>query len=229
MIYFKQYGKQRTGTNYLKALIENNFVQTHVFPSIFGWKHGHPVDPDVWLEQHSSGQDVYSVDKHLLRYKRAELEKAIDKPLNLLISIKDPYAFVVSYKKFRRPNIDWQERMVKQWCRDFNQKYRAWNKFCQNKPHMVIRYENLIEDYQCVLEEVHSLFDLQRKKDSWWRESRIVRPSTDLGVIYGVKKFDPSYYKNKQYLKDLPGDIKKVISDTIDWELMSIFKYNCID
>jgi hypothetical protein len=39
MTYFKQYGLQRTGTNYLRFLIEDNFLDTHVFMSILGWKH----------------------------------------------------------------------------------------------------------------------------------------------------------------------------------------------
>ena len=40
MKYFKQYGEQRTGTNYLKSLLELNFEEATVFASVLGWKHG---------------------------------------------------------------------------------------------------------------------------------------------------------------------------------------------
>ena len=40
MNYFKQYGELRTGTNYLKRLIELNFKDSIIFGSILGWKHG---------------------------------------------------------------------------------------------------------------------------------------------------------------------------------------------
>ena len=40
MKYFKQYGEQRTGTNYLKSLLEINFKGVTVFASVLGWKHG---------------------------------------------------------------------------------------------------------------------------------------------------------------------------------------------
>jgi hypothetical protein len=40
MTIFKQYGEQRTGTNYLKRLIELNFTDVLVFGSVLGWKHG---------------------------------------------------------------------------------------------------------------------------------------------------------------------------------------------
>ena len=40
VVYFKQYGSQRTGTNYLKRLMEINFENVIVFGSVLGWKHG---------------------------------------------------------------------------------------------------------------------------------------------------------------------------------------------
>ena len=47
MRYIKQYGIQRSCTNYVKLLIEENFRQVHVLASTLGWKHGpHPEKVD---------------------------------------------------------------------------------------------------------------------------------------------------------------------------------------
>lgn len=46
-MYLKQYGAQRTCTNYVKVLLEQNLQDVTVLASILGWKHGaHPEKID---------------------------------------------------------------------------------------------------------------------------------------------------------------------------------------
>jgi len=47
MRYFKQYGCKRTGTNYLKALLERNFSDVMVLMHTLGGKHNRLKDPCV--------------------------------------------------------------------------------------------------------------------------------------------------------------------------------------
>lgn len=45
--YFKIYGQQRTGTNYISTLLLNNFLDTNIFMNLGGWKHGNLIEyPD---------------------------------------------------------------------------------------------------------------------------------------------------------------------------------------
>ena len=48
-VYIQQYGKERTGTNYLKALIARNFDDIVLFDNRLGSKHAPFKDVSTWL------------------------------------------------------------------------------------------------------------------------------------------------------------------------------------
>ena len=132
--YFKQYGEMRTGTNYIKRLLELNFKGVEVFGSILGWKHGmYDIQngPDntkshhEWLDKQYKKGRVYSVDGYPLKYTYAQLKESISE-LNYIFSIKSPEAFVVSYKKFRFPNKKLHDTVIVNLCKRYNEKYTKW-------------------------------------------------------------------------------------------------------
>ena len=143
MTYFKQYGAQRSGTNYLKRLVELNFKDVTVFGSVLGWKHGmyeHANgyqfkcdNHEEWLEKKTKDGRVYSVDGHALKHTREELEQAIPQ-LNYLISVKDPYAYVSSFKKFRARKKEWEPKRVEGWVNQYLELYDAWKRFHDEEP-----------------------------------------------------------------------------------------------
>ena len=53
--YIKQYGIQRSCTNFVKVLLENNLDDTVVLTNILGWKHGPHKDKIDW-----EGNDFFS-------------------------------------------------------------------------------------------------------------------------------------------------------------------------
>lgn len=226
-VYFKQYGMQRTGTNYLKCLMERNFVGVHVFPSVFGWKHGRAVSPENWLASASRPDgSVVSVDGHKLRYTRAQLEAVLAQgPLRYVVSIKDPYGFIYSFKRFRAPRKDWKDVPVKQWCSTFNQRYLGWHRFMSHEDAAWVRYEDLIQDFASVLKRLQQTFGLVPVGTEFSNETRVVMPSTDLGLLFGRERFDPSFYIERKYLQALPDSTFKVVSDSIDWDLMKRHGY----
>lgn len=115
MRYFKQYGCKRTGTNYLRALLERNFSDVIVLMHTLGGKHEHPVDLETFLSYANDpiGFVVAATKAHpaettlpfsteqmeFMKTHAVGLSKAVsDKQIHYLVSIKNPYAWINSNK-----------------------------------------------------------------------------------------------------------------------------------
>lgn len=220
-VYLKQYGAERTGTNYLKRLIELNFSTAVVFGSVLGWKHGlyetqSDSDPECtshsqWLETRSEGDKVYSVDGHRLPYTREELHEAIPK-LNYVISTKDLRSWVYSYKRFRAMNVDWNPGEVAKWCRHWLSSHVRWAELLEARGGILVEFEILVRDINSVLESLESRFRLTRTHSHFVNEPRIVKASTDSGLLFADESFDPTIYESC----NMPGSSPRAIEETID-------------
>lgn len=71
MVFMKQFGVKRSGTNYIRALLMRNFDVT-VLVNILGWKHGLYEPPMSWLAL--TGAYLNEMPKWLY----SELERLID-------------------------------------------------------------------------------------------------------------------------------------------------------
>lgn len=235
--YIKQYGAMRTGTNYLKRLLEINFNNLQVFGSILGWKHGmyetkngpdHTVDHKDWLNKQFKNGKVYSVDGYPLTYSYDELLESIDK-LKYIINIKKPHAYVVSYKKFRFPKQQLTIERVKKLCSDYNIMYNKWKKFYENtsKLCLIVTHESILYDFRHVLFNIQTSLSLIRKTDRYTDEVQPVKASTDHGLLIDRGKiFNKDYYLNSEYMNELSTDIIKIIDDTIDHDVLKWFYNN---
>lgn len=213
MTIFKQYGEQRTGTNLLKRLLELNFADVVVFGSVLGWKHGlfHLANGsdsrsarshEDWVRQKEKGGQVFSVDNLPLPYTSDFLLKAAGQ-LNYLISFKQPLPWLVSLKRFRFPKKDFEEAHVKQLFRVYTSNYRTW---LQLPNALVIDHDLLLEDdkCRCLLQHIATRYGLTRKGPQIVHERRVVKASTDHGLLLADTAFDREYYLSQRYLKDLP-------------------------
>jgi hypothetical protein len=220
VVYLKQYGAERTGTNYLKRLIELNFSNAVVFGSVLGWKHGlyetqSGPDPECashaqWLEIRSVGDEVYSVDGHLLPWTRAELQEAIPK-LNYVISTKGLRSWVHSYKRFRAMDEEWNPGDVARWCRHWLSSHERWAELLEARGGILVEFEGLLRDINPVLEDFESRFRLTRTHRPFVNEPRIVKASTDLGLLFAEEPFDPTLGETCERGAPTP----KVIEETI--------------
>lgn len=156
LVFLKQYGAQRTGTNLVRALVCESYPEVVVLMHVLGDKHSPPLD----LEEHWR-RAVAAPDPALAfvcsatwdapaatttrddRAQRAYLQE-IARPLaaafasqrlGFLISIKDPYAWAVSMLRWRRllgsgvrPGAHERSlcRFLAEICDTFNRNYAAW-------------------------------------------------------------------------------------------------------
>jgi len=116
MQYIKQYGAKRTGTNYLRALIEQNFDDAIVLMHVLGGKHNPAVDLQNFLSNNNNDPENFVVEstaaqpaenflpftvekKQFMSTHSNAIYEAVDKKqIHYLISIKDPYSWIYSNK-----------------------------------------------------------------------------------------------------------------------------------
>lgn len=116
MRYFKQYGCKRTGTNYLRALLERNFSDVVVLMHTLGGKHEHPVNLKRLLSDYANDpvgfvamatqihpaettQPFDAKQSEFIKKNAVAIADAVSNDqIHYLISIKNPYAWINSNK-----------------------------------------------------------------------------------------------------------------------------------
>ena len=232
MNYFKQYGEMRTGTNYLKRLLEINYLDVTVYGSILGWKHGtydtgNAIDDTSshleWLDRKTKNNIVYSVDNiPLVKHDYDTLKSSIDK-LKYIFSIKRPVPFVLSFKKFRFPNRPLTKQIILNLCKRYNEKYNNWMQMYELNGGTFVSYESLLHDYKHVLFNLEIKYKLVRLNEKLRDEKRPVKASTDVGLIIDRKStFNKDYYLHELYLNDISNEHANIINDNIDHDLVDL-------
>jgi len=231
--YIKQYGEIRTGTNYIKRLIEINFLNVEVFGSVLGWKHGmydlsntrdSTSSHEEWVNKKTKNGVVLSVDGYPLRYSPDRLKRAAS-GLKYIFSIKKPIPYVLSYKKFRFPNRELTADIIKSMCSRYNQSYSNWLQlYHENEQRsIIVPYESLIRDINHVMLNIDISFGLNKREGSasYKDETCPVNASTDIGLLIDKKRqFNKTYYLEELYLSDISKDHTDIINDNIDHELI---------
>jgi len=252
----KQYGEIRTGTNYLRALIQRNYHDVHVLSYILGNKHSPPVPFDaIWEEAKQAETDAAfnfvstatfaqrggaSHPKDLTQ--REELARRAPHiarayttgALGFLVTIKDPYAWIVSVAKFRQwirgedQLHDWDLEQMRDACLGYNRNYREWISFVQvHQPRArLIRYEDLLADPEQVMSEIAAQFGW-RRSGSFETIPAVVEPTQwdHLPVVEALDTFRPEYYANNEYLQRLPTEHMRLIGEAVDWDLLRDLGY----
>jgi hypothetical protein len=223
-VYFKQYGAQRTGSNYIRRLLELNFSNIVIFSNTLGWKHGlfhlksyrnseQASSYLDWIEKKYNPETdrVLCSDNYPTRYSKFELQKACIN-LNYIISYRPISSYVYSYKNFRFPKKNWQDINVEQICKEYIEDYKIWFSL----PNIIkINSLDLLEEEKLfnILDNIKNIFDLQLKNKNLINETKIVKASTDGGpVVEQNSEFDKSLYLEKKYLELIPSNVKKIIS-----------------
>jgi hypothetical protein len=219
MTIFKQYGEQRSGTNYINRLLESNFKNIIVFSSILGWKHGMyelnsgyssaaANDHYDWIDKKEKNNKIYSVDNYELVYTKDFLYNSVHN-LNYIISYKPIIPWIYSYKKFRHSKARWSEVDINLLCNRYINNIRRWISLPN---YILINHNQLLTEDGIIkiLDEFKDKYNLDKKQKTYYIEKKIVNPSTDLGLLISVEDFDPSWYIDNHYIKYIPGDILKL-------------------
>lgn len=197
----KQYGIQRSGTNYLRQLLLDNVENICVYENSFGWKHGYPLSREAlnkWAKDNKVAQSKLEDDIHPI------------------IIIKNPYSWCQSIKKFRADKFNF-ENLYKR----YNSLYKAYKKLYIEGHDVfaksyIIKYEDLLRNPKAEMES------LARKLGAELKETFINPDKVNMSKKFTTKERD--FYLNSE---NFGLDNKKIeeITNIIDWETIGFYGY----
>jgi len=226
--YIKQYGAKRTGTNYLRWLLEANFKNVSVLTNILGWKHGlHSRDVD-WSGHDWDHRRPESSAK-LVAMVTPDLKKSYEDGLiRYAILVKNPYSYYVSNaRQWPSPKGDSEYAcdLVTTW----NVCYADWLKLSESAKYaLVVRFEDLIGKKKSCLNAMADAFGLHEIKNlvDTQKSLRALNETTKNQKQFVRKKsFDIEFYTKKKYMSFISKEVLRAINDTVDMELMRKFDY----
>jgi len=226
MIYIKQYGAKRTGTNYLRWLLEANFDNIIILTNILGWKHGCHVDKVDWSGKGWDHRRPKS-SAALAKMVTPELIKAYNKRLiRYSVLIKNPYAYYVSNVRLW-PSKDTHKR-AHELASTWNMLYSNWTKIGETKWGLITRFEDILLDKKEALNDIADKFKLVHVDNisDTNRSLRALNESTiHKSQFIKKKKFNASFYLNKEYMNFIDKKTLEILNKTLDKELMKKFGY----
>lgn len=219
-VFVKQYGYYRTGTNYLRVLLNRN-CDCFVCINHLGWKHGEPLDWNEWLA-------------HPDKFVHEDLPAAVrDGLVRTVVMAKDPYAWLNSFLKYWRRSryikprpkggVFPEDAVIKKVDR-LNQLYEIWNDFISNNYGMVLPYEWLLRDFNGNFRQLTTKLGIPLVNDP----PRNVGKRVTSGRRLGKNRFSPSFFLERQYLDQLPKRDQDIVTDRINWSLFRTWGYEAI-
>lgn len=223
--YVKVYGIQRSATNWVKYLLENNFQKTVEVNLPFGDKHFRP-DPlgeyEKWIRMDE--EEEAAVDAP---YSVGGLGRALrGRRLRVVVIIKPLIPWLLSYRSYRSlkagREIELTERKVREWCRLWVERNKE---FCDavpdlGLPYVIVDYETLLLEPRAELERIAEALRLR-----WIQNGGVdlgfekrMRRSNDGhhgSAIASGKRFDFDYYIHKRYLEAVSPEIVALAADEL--------------
>tara|TARA_Y100001963_G_scaffold159287_1_gene262359 strand:- start:34200 stop:34937 length:738 start_codon:yes stop_codon:yes gene_type:complete len=245
MIIFHQYGARRTGTNYLQALLEENYSNIMVLDNVV-WKHEPSPSSAKFIERFIEDSNRHLSYSCAGRQELYEIlyDKIITNQVISILNIKNPYAWIESMQRYtqnlylqksqelqtkyifldpKKP-LDLQKENIIELIESYNKRYKRWGETTQ----YVIRYEDVLRDHKSILQFFEKQYNLQRIHP----ELLNIKTGCD-PVPVNLKYIDPDwdykdYYLEKKYLKNLSPNVIEWITNTIDWTIFERYQYSAI-
>jgi hypothetical protein len=230
----KEYGLHRSGTNFLRVILQENY-EVNLLTNTGGWKHGY-----------------------------YELPQRLGREMDVVICVKNPYAWLLSFYKHLQPeqtisfaeflrqpiNLQRPERQDRALCADgpaqlWVQMYEHWLAI-ELKHHrkFLFRYEDVLADPRGSIAELVTKLELRRRAPWHHRlrhslglangEARFFLPSIRLGAVpqnYKGKhirrgeEFNPCQYTRHEYLKSYRAEMLDFVNQYLKPELLERLDY----
>lgn len=225
--YIKIHGLQRSGTNYLAHLVNENFEKTKVLVNLGGWKHGHYNAPwFIGKEVHVLGivKNPYSWLVSMFKYWGPTKKLRIGPDLNG-VSFEDFVKNRVYFEAQRDiPFLFRASNPVQHW----NDMNFHWTTIRMNQKILtIISYENLLANPKDTVQMIGERFGLHRKSQFVGCDKKLepagenLRPGEESWV-------DKGYYQNQEFLQQYTPELIEFVNDELDLDLMVHFGYDFV-
>jgi hypothetical protein len=223
--YIKQYGLERSGTNYIRALIEENIEDVRVLSNLFGHKHKTYTSINYKNYNHKEDQEVKTeLDDETLNFIK---EQFINNQIYYLITVKEPYSWIVSYHKcywIKENSGLLDHNKIIKYSNIWNETHKNWleNIIYQNKKFFIVMYEDMLINPNNIVNAISTKFKLKQKQkfvniNNYMKEGADWNYKKNIGTKSFNKK---DYYLNKQYLNEI-NEFIDLIKKTIDHKLLN--------
>jgi len=226
---------KRSGTNYTKWLLQENFRDVRVLSELLGWKHGkhhHDIDwtGKTWADPHheQSEQERLSLVSMVTDGIRQAAEAG---NIRYIATSKNPYAWWSSYLNFLErpePMIDVRRAVIK-----WNELHANWLDIplvCATRLALVVRYEDLLTNLDDTLDHIKSVMSLEKRHKHYIKNDNKMARRSDLNWHMGHtnEKFDASYYTEKKYLNNLDDETMEIFRNFLDKKVMEKLGYEIL-
>jgi hypothetical protein len=209
----KQYGLPRSGTNYFKWIIENNYL-AKVLVNKKGWKHGECLT--IGMKNFATIKNPYawclSVHKFIVQNFRSKKWSPFETELGESSSIEDFMG-----NKFKMKS--------EQKCYEFENPILYWNFAVKNWHECgvnIIKYEDLLIDMH------EKLYHLKLKRIADKKMQCIVLPGMEKTLIKEGSHFDYKYYLDQEYMYEINKNCRDILKMNIDFDLAKKMQYEII-
>lgn len=232
-----QYGLQRTGTNYIKALLLKNFegviFKNGEIRALPTHKHFRLYTPKQYIPE-PKYNNTLTFNSFEEFNNSIKTESGMKNAL-FLITVKDPFSWYLSITKMAK-SLGWESydpeaTFQSHYIHDFNFFYTKWKSFEKEAPQrvMLLKYEDILREPNIVLAKIESHFALKRKsnlrnlilgkKGKYFSVNRV--PNS-----HNWSKDKKQYYLNSAYLLALNQQEKEGIAEILDKQLMIELGYD---
>jgi hypothetical protein len=203
----KIFGIERSGTNYIEALLRENVKGLKIYVNCFGWKHGYIQPVDKWYMDEGNVIKEYS-----------KAFKTTDK-LDYIMIIKNPYSWHNSIKKWHYQNT--QEAFdLDRWFNKYRKLYLHYINHAE-KRHKFWRYGTFLR-YEDLLKAPKKKTTSVCKFYGWDMRSSFKNPQKVYMSPAFSKERKEYYLSNEFGLK--PEEIQR-INDLLGNKIFEYFNY----
>lgn len=249
--FIKQYGEKRTGTNYLRALLNAACPGAKVLMHVLGDKHEAP--PEALLAEvgslspweltlrhasattHSANADQEAYTEEL----KGSLEAALRRrELLFSISVKNPYAWAYSILKqhgaadsrqLPAQRLRLLQTVLGSALHEFNRKYAAWRQLEEHWPgrSIIVRYETLLDQPEDVIAGICGKLALPFDASKAQPMEKIVLPAhwDFFPPQTHHENFDADFYRSGRYLGKMHASLAEIVDQQTDWPMMAAYGY----
>lgn len=219
----------RSGTNFAKTLLEQNFY-CHIRNNVFGWKHG-------YLPIISPDSDVtYTVDYEKAFFITKNPFSFVTSLFNYHIEVQRNLVAPRNFEQFLRSRITMYDQAQENSVQvRFANPIELWNSmnwnYASHKDFIHIRYDKLILDPEGVCTKAGEKLSLKRKSDTFFvPEKKVKRINDGENVTHAndymsEQNFNIKHYTSHQYMEIFNQSTLAFVKTNVDDELIKKLGY----
>lgn len=243
IIFIKQQGAMRTGTNLVKFLLEENFTNVRVLVNIGRWKHATAETPFNWrgINWEGEGRSV-DVPSRINREDLSAVRAAFDAgAVKFAISVREIYSWLVSYIRFRclndmchvPPLRDLPREHIVEALKQWNALYGSYLSLLDSDHRaMLFRLEDLLTNFSATLNRARLLWGLKPRHARYVRPTRYMRAGIDgqsrSELLHPSLSFDRRRYLGDNSLTQLNDTELAIIRQTVDDSILRAYGYEIL-